>query len=60
VALLKSFDQIKILADPRRLAILKKLMAKPASLSGLGRELGEHPAWIRHHLKQLEAAGLVG
>jgi putative molybdopterin biosynthesis protein len=25
----------------------------------LGKAIGEHPAWIRHHLKQLEAAGLV-
>lgn len=25
----------------------------------LGKALGEHPAWVRHHLKQLEAAGLV-
>jgi putative molybdopterin biosynthesis protein len=25
----------------------------------LGKAIGEHPAWVRHHLKQLEAAGLV-
>jgi putative molybdopterin biosynthesis protein len=25
----------------------------------LGKVMGEHPAWVRHHLKQLEAAGLV-
>jgi putative molybdopterin biosynthesis protein len=25
----------------------------------IGRVIGEHPAWVRHHLKQLEAAGLV-
>jgi putative molybdopterin biosynthesis protein len=34
-------------------------MAGPASLTMLGKTLGEHPAWVRHHLKQLEAAGLV-
>jgi len=56
---LDSFDQIKILADPRRLAILRRLMAGPATLSHLGQALGEHPAWIRHHLKLLEQAGLV-
>ena len=43
----------------RRLAILRQLMAGPASLTMLGKALGEHPAWVRHHLKQLEAAGLV-
>jgi len=56
---LQSFDQLKLLADPRRLSILRQLMAGPASLTMLGKELGEHPAWVRHHLKQLEAAGLV-
>jgi len=56
---LRSFDQLKLLADPRRLAILRQLMIGPASLTILGKALGEHPAWVRHHLKQLEAAGLV-
>jgi putative molybdopterin biosynthesis protein len=56
---LRSFQQLKLLADPRRLAILRQLMSGPASLTLLGKALGEHPAWVRHHLKQLEAAGLV-
>ncbi len=56
---LQSFDQLKLLADPRRLAILRQLMAGPASLTMLGKSLSEHPAWVRHHLKQLETAGLV-
>jgi len=55
----KAFDQIKTLSDPRRLAILRLLMAEPATITHLGRLLGEHPAWIRHHMKRLEAAGLV-
>lgn len=57
---LKSFHTIKLLADPRRLAILRLLMAGPSTLTQLGHSLGEHPAWVRHHLKLLEAAGLVG
>lgn len=56
---LQSFEQLKLLADPRRLAILRLLMAAPATLTQLGEALGEHPAWVRHHLKQLESAGLV-
>jgi len=56
---LQSFEQLKILADPRRLAILRQLLSGPASLTTLGKVLGEYPAWIRHHLKQLEAIGLV-
>ena len=56
---LHSFEHLKLLADPRRLRILRLLMAGPASLTMLGESLGEHPAWVRHHLKQLEAVGLV-
>ncbi|OGN94899.1 MAG: hypothetical protein A2Z71_06300 [Chloroflexi bacterium RBG_13_50_21] len=56
---LRSFEQLKLLADPRRRAILQQLMSCPASLTMLGKTIGEHPAWVRHHLKQLEAAGLV-
>lgn len=56
---LQSYEQVKILADPRRLAILRLLLARPATLTQLGRSLQEHPAWIRHHLKLLEQAGLV-
>jgi molybdate-binding protein/DNA-binding transcriptional ArsR family regulator len=56
---LRSYNHLKLLADPRRLAILRQLMAGPASLTMLGKTLGEYPAWVRHHLKKLEAAGLV-
>lgn len=57
--IIKAFEKIKLLADTRRLAILRKLMAGPATLTQLGEALGEHPAWVRHHIKQLELAGLV-
>jgi len=53
------YDHLKILADSRRLYILQRLMAGPATLSMLGKELGEHPARVRHHLKKLEEIDLV-
>ena len=56
---IKAFEKIKVLSDARRLAILRILMAGPATLTQLGEVLGEHPAWVRHHVKQLELAGLV-
>jgi putative molybdopterin biosynthesis protein len=56
---LRSFEHLKLMADPRRLAILQHLMVQPATLTHLGQALGEHPAWIRHHLRRLEQAGLV-
>jgi len=59
VETISTFDQIKLLSDPRRLAILRLLMAGQATLTHLGEALGEHPAWVRHHVKRLEDAGLV-
>jgi putative molybdopterin biosynthesis protein len=56
---LRSYEHLKLVADPRRLAILQHLMSTPATLTQLGQALGEHPAWIRHHLRRLEDAGLV-
>lgn len=56
---LTTFEQIKLLADVRRLDILRRLLAGPASLTQLGHHLGRHPAWVRHHLARLEQAGLV-
>jgi putative molybdopterin biosynthesis protein len=56
---LQTFEQIKLLSDPRRMAILRRLMASPATLTQLGREQGKHPAWIQHHIKVLLSSGLV-
>lgn len=56
---LHAFDQIKLLADSRRLEILRLLMASPATLTQLARTLNQSPAWIRHHILALQSAGLV-
>ncbi len=53
------FKHLKLLADARRLEILRLLMAGSGTLSTLGKTLGEHPARVRHHLKLLEQAGLI-
>jgi putative molybdopterin biosynthesis protein len=54
-----SFDKIKLLADSRRMDILRLLMASPATLTHLARTLKQSPAWIRHHILTLESAGLI-
>ena len=59
VSHLQSFDQIKILADPRRMDILRLLMAAPATLTILARAMKKSPAWVQHHILALTAAGLV-
>ncbi|MEJ5225612.1 MAG: substrate-binding domain-containing protein, partial [Anaerolineales bacterium] len=56
---LRTYEHIKLLSDPRRMAILRLLMDAPATLTQLGAALGQTPAWVRHHIKTLEAAGLV-
>lgn len=55
----RSFEEIKLLADPRRMDILRLLMASPATLTHLARSLKQSPAWIRHHILALESADLV-
>jgi len=59
VETLRSFENIKLLADPRRMEILRLLMASPATLTYLARTMEQSPAWIRHHILALEAAELV-
>jgi putative molybdopterin biosynthesis protein len=54
-----SFGNIKVLADSRRMEILRVIMASPATLTHLARTMKQSPAWIRHHLLALEAADLV-
>lgn len=49
----------KTLAHPKRVALLQRLMAGPATLSQLGESFETTPAHIRHHLVVLEEAGLV-
>ena len=56
---LRSFEAIKVLADSRRLEILRMLMASPATLTQLGHRLKRSAAWIRHHISTLEHVGLV-
>ena len=56
---IRSFENIKLLADPRRMDILRLLMAAPATLTQLARTIKHSPAWIRHHILALESAGLV-
>jgi predicted transcriptional regulator len=55
-----SFDKIKLLADSRRMDILRLLMAAPpATLTLLAQTMKQSPAWVRHHILALESAGLI-
>jgi hypothetical protein len=48
---LHAFGQLKILADFRRLEILRLLMADPAALTHLGQTLQKASGWVRQHIK---------
>lgn len=56
---ISSFEKIRLLADARRMDILRLLMASPSTLTQLAQTMKQSPAWIRHHLLALESAGLV-
>lgn len=59
VGSIHSFGHIKLLADPRRMEILRLLMASPATLTSVARTMKQSPAWVRHHILTLESADLV-
>ena len=56
---IRTFESIKVLADSRRMDILRLLMASPATLTDLARTMKQSPAWVRHHILALQAADLV-
>ncbi len=56
---LHAFEQIKLLADSRRMAVLRLLMAQPATLTQLAGTLHQSPAWVRHHVQALLTGRLV-
>ena len=59
VSPINSFDKIKLLADSRRMDILRLLMAAPATLTLLARTMKQSTAWVRHQILALESAWLI-
>jgi len=55
----RTFEQIKLLADSRRMEILRLLMASPATLTQLAQVLKQSAAWVRHHILALESGDLI-
>jgi len=55
----QSYEQIKLLADSRRMDILRHLLDGPATLTHLARTMKRSPAWIRHHILALLSADLI-
>ena len=57
--MVRSFEKIKLLADPRRMEILRRLMASPATLTQLASQMNQSKAWTRHHILALESTDLI-
>lgn len=52
-------DQLQALAEPTRWRILGRLLDGPASIQELARSLGAAKGTIGHHVRVLEASGLI-
>jgi DNA-binding transcriptional ArsR family regulator len=52
-------EQIRAYVNPTRMTILALLAQEKASVSGVARQLGVHPANLTHHFKLLEKTGLI-
>ena len=51
--------QLKVLADPTRLAVIRLLLAEPLHVNALSEQLGVEQSLLSHHLKVLRDAHLV-
>lgn len=52
-------EQLKLLADPTRLAILQRLWSGPCQVGELNLGLAVEPSLLSHHLRKLREARLV-
>jgi putative molybdopterin biosynthesis protein len=59
LAHLPDLEPLEVLGDPRRLRMLRMLMARPMTITQIGEVFDQHAAWVRHHIKLLEKAGLI-
>ncbi len=56
---LSTLNALQAASDERRFHLLRLLMRAPATLTQLAQEVGQSPAWVRHHIQILQQAGLV-
>ena len=52
-------SQLKVLADPTRLAVMRRLLQEPQQVSDLKNALDVEQSLLSHHLRVLRDAGLV-
>lgn len=56
---IEKIEQLRAIADMLRLRIFETLQNKPMTVTQLGEELGEAPAKVHYHVRELEKVGLL-
>jgi DNA-binding transcriptional ArsR family regulator len=56
---IENVEQLRAVADMLRLRIIELLQKKPMTVTQLGEELGEAPAKVHYHVRELEKVGLL-
>lgn len=56
---IENIEQLRAIADMLRVHIIDLLLKQPMTVTQLGDELGEAPAKIHYHVRELEKVGLV-
>ncbi len=56
---IENIEQLRAIADMLRVRIIDLLLKQPMTVTQIGDELGEAPAKIHYHVRELEKAGLV-
>jgi DNA-binding transcriptional ArsR family regulator len=59
VQYLTTLDQVHTLADPLRVRIVDRLVREPMTVKMLGTNLGEPPAKVHYHVRELERIGVI-
>ena len=56
---IENIEQLRAIADMLRVRIIDLLLKQPMTATQIGDELGETPAKVHYHVRELEKAGLV-
>src|SRR6185437_9698230 len=59
VLYLTSIDQARTIADPLRIRLMEYLIRDPLTVTQLGERVGESPAKVHYHVRELERIGVV-
>src|SRR5438270_5478558 len=56
---IENIEQLRAIADMLRVRIIDLLQKQPMTVTQIGEELGEAPAKIHYHVRELERVGLL-